>query len=184
MIATDFDHRIGWWRGWRILFLVCVPLFLTAGCGYIVGGGFPDTVHTIHVPTFQSDSYRRGIEFLLTEAVQQEIQKRTPFRLVNGPGADTRLTGRIIDVRKDVLGESAFDDPRELQLSLIVEMKWEDLRTGHILAQQQIPVAPSVVQLQSQTEFAPEVGQSLATGLQQAIDQLAHQIVDMMEAPW
>jgi hypothetical protein len=32
--------------------------------------------------------------------------------------------------------------------------------------------------------FAPEVGQSLTTATQQAIDAMARQIVDLMEAPW
>jgi hypothetical protein len=41
-----------------------------------------------------------------------------------------------------------------------------------------------MLQLAAQAEFAPEVGQSLATGDQTAIDRLARNIVDMMEKPW
>ena len=136
------------------------------------------------MPPFQSESYRRDIELQLTEAVQKEIQNRTHFRLVNGPAADTELTGRIVDVRKDVLGESMNDDPRELQLSLVVDVTWTDRRTGRILARDRLPIQSSEVMLQSQAEFAPEVGQSLATGRQQVAAQLARQIVDMMETPW
>ncbi len=145
----------------------------------MVGSVYQPEIRSVHVPVFTSESFRRNVEFQLTEAVHKQIQNRTPYRLVNGPLAESRLTGRILDIRKDVLGESAFDDPRELQLLLLVEVTWQDLRNGRVLAQKRVPV-----QLSSQSSFAPEIGQSLATGMQHAIDQLARQIVDMMEMPW
>ena len=161
------------------------PLFLLAsGCGYMIGAPHQAQVRTVHVPTFTSDAFRRGIEYQLTEAVQKEIQQRTPFRIAKDPYADTRLRGHIVNVRKDVLGESAFDDPRELQLALAVEVAWEDVRSGQILAQRQIPITPETVHLLSQAEFAPEIGQSQATATQLAVDRLAQQVVDMMETPW
>lgn len=163
--------------------LVCLAsLLLIAGCGYTVGNGFNPDVRTVSVPIFENDTFRRGIEVQLTEAVQKEITKRTPYRLAKGLDADTRLTGRIVQTRKDVLGENKFDDPRELQLSLMIVTKWENLRTGEVLAQQEIPLSPTAIPLTTQADFAPEVGQSLATGTQGAVDQLARRIVNMMEA--
>ena len=159
-------------------------LLLIAGCGYTVGNGFNPDVKTVSVPIFENDTFRRGIEVQLTEAVQKEIQKRTPYRLAKGSNADTRLTGRIVQSRKDVLGENQFDDPRELQLALMIVTKWENLRTGEVLAVQEVPLSPMAIPLTSQTEFAPEVGQSLATGTQDSIDQLARRIVNMLETPW
>lgn len=160
-----------------------VPVLLS-GCGYMVGSPHQAEIRSVHVPTFTSDSFRRGVEIQLTEAVQKEIQNRTPFRLVKEPYADTRLTGHITEVRKKRLGETGFDDPRELQLHYSVEATWEDLRTGQILSQQRIPIAPDTVHLLSTADFAPEVGQSLATGTQDAVNRMARQIVDMMETPW
>ena len=157
---------------------------LLVGCGYMIGPAYQADIRTIHVPIFTSDSFRRGLEFQLTEAVQKEIQTHTPFRLAKEPYADTRLTGHIVRIRKDVLGESALDDPRELQLLFAVEVTWEDLRSGQVLARERVPISPDIVQLISTSEFAPEVGQSLATGTQQAIDRLARQVVHMMEIPW
>ncbi len=170
-MARGLSHAVG-----------LAHLLLIAGCGYTVGNGFNPDVKTVSVPIFENDTFRRGIEVQLTEAVQKEIQKRTPYRLAKGLDADTRLTGRIVQTRKDVLGENKFDDPRELQLSLMIVTKWENLRTGEVLAQQEIPLSPTAIPLTTQTEFAPEVGQSLATGTQEAVDQLARRIVNMMEA--
>lgn len=164
--------------------LLLLALLLPAGCGYVVGGAYAPDIRSVHVPTFTSDSFRRGIELQLTEAVQNEIKDRTPYRITRGQSADTRLTGHIVEIRKAVLGENKYDDPRELQFSLAIEVTWEDLRSGQVLAQQQVPINPDIVQLVSHAAFAPEVGHSRATATQDAVDDLAQQIVGMMEAPW
>ena len=163
--------------------LTLIAITALSGCGYMVGSANDPQIRTVEVPVFETNSFRRGIELQLTEAVQKQIQLRTPFRVVTD-GGDTRLTGRIIDVRKSVLGETQFDDPRELQINLALEVVWEDLRAGRVLSQEQIPLTPELSALRAQSEFAPEVGQSLATAMQQAVNRLARQVVDRMEAPW
>ena len=166
----------------------CIGLWLalltTSGCGYTVGAPFSPEIRSVHVPIFNSGSNRRFLEYQLTEAVQKQIQQRSHFRLVKEDEADTRLTGRIIDLRKSALGQTRNSDARELQVNLLVEVTWEDVRTGKILRQQRVPLPPEMLQLAAQAEFAPEVGQSLATADQTAINRLARNIVDMMETPW
>lgn len=169
----------------RTLPLVALLIAAPVGCGYMVGSAYQPEIRTVHVPTFTSNSFRRGLETRLTEAVHKEIQSRTHFRLAKAGYADSRLVGNIVDVRKRVLGESRFDDPRELELSMAVEVTWEDLRHGGVLApQQRIPIPVELVGLLTTGDFAPEVGQSLATAEQQMVDRLARQIVEMMEMPW
>ena len=92
------------------------------GCGYTVGNNFSRDIQTVSVPIFENATNRRGLEFQITEAVQKEITKRTPYRLTKGSNADTRLTGSIVSFRKDALGETRYDDPRELQISLMVKV--------------------------------------------------------------
>ena len=164
--------------------LFVVSTLIVGGCGYHMGAPFDPQIRSIYVPTFSSTVNRRGIEFQLTEAVQTQIKNRTHFRLVHEPQADTRLIGKLVRADKNVLGQTQYSDPRELQLNFAVEIKWEDLRTGTILAQQRVALPPDVVRQISTGEFAPEVGQSLATAEQRAIDHLARDIVDKMETPW
>ena len=161
--------------------VACLPL---AGCGYMVGGPYRQDVQTVSVPIFKSTSFRRDVEYQLTEAVQKEIQKQTHFRLAREGEADTRLSGRIVGVNKHVLSETAWDDPRELQLQLAVEVTWEDLRGGGEIRRQQVTIPPDVVKLLATGDFAPELGQSLATARQRAIDTLAREIVQLMQTPW
>ena len=118
-----------------------------SGCGYTVGAPYATDIRTIHVPTFECNDFRRGFDLQLTEAVHKQIQSRTSYRLAKEPGADTRLTGRIISIDKRVPNQNRFDDPRELELSIGVEVKWEDLRTGQVINQQTIPLEGNVAQL-------------------------------------
>ena len=164
--------------------LGCALVVSLTGCGYSLGSFHANDVRTVAVPIFENQSSRRGIELQLTEALQNEIKSRTPYRLAKEYQAETKLTGRIVEIRKTSLGETRTDDPRELQYALAVEVVWEDLRTGTILAEQTIPIKPAGLQLESTANFAPEVGHSQAVASDQAVKKIAAQIVDRMEAPW
>src|SRR5215471_3827108 len=85
----------------RLAAVALLAAFLSpAGCGYHVGSPFNPEIRSVHVPIFKSSSNRRFLEYQLTEAVQKQIQQRSHFRLVEASDADTKLTGRIIDLRK------------------------------------------------------------------------------------
>jgi len=155
-----------------------------SGCGYAVGPPYDQEVRSVYVETFDSNLYRRGLEFQLTEAVQRQIQTQTPLQLQKPPYADTKLSGRILSVQKHTLGQSGFDEARQLETRFRVQVTWEDLRTGELLKQQEIELAPDLVQLSNEGDFAPELGQSLATSYQVALNRLSRDIVQMMETPW
>ncbi|MCA9091073.1 MAG: hypothetical protein KDA90_20820 [Planctomycetaceae bacterium] len=159
-------------------------LLMVLGCGYIVGSPYRQDVRTVHVPIFKNDSFRRGYELQLTEAVQKQIQSQTSYRLAKPGFAETELTGRIVSIDKRVDNQTRYDDPRELELSVAIEVRWTDLRTGQVLSERRIPIDMQAAHVISQTSFAPEPGQSLATATQDLTDQLARQIVGLMEVPW
>ncbi len=185
MMVGQLDTSISIIRSRTVCFLCLFSLLCGhSGCGYMIGGPYDPEIRTVHVPIFTSDLFRRDVHIELTEAVQKEIQTRTPFRLSSADNADTRLTGKLIEIRKDVLGETRFDDVRQLQLSFAVEILWEDLRGGQLITRSSVPIDQKTHQLLSQANFAPEIGQSYATAKQEAITQLARRIVDKMETPW
>ena len=159
---------------------------LVCGCGYAIGTNQPPGVRSIYVPPFTSDSPRQGLEYQLTEAVQNQIKLRTHYRLASQGNAETILRGHIVEIRKSVLGETRNDDPRELQLGLALGLVWEDARTGRILAQRQVPVSnnQNLHQMESFSDFAPEVGQSMATATQTLVERAAKQAIEMLELPW
>jgi len=183
-IVRFANRRATCLRTLALFSVVCVALFCASGCGYTVGNAFQGNVRSVYVPIANSDDFRRGYEFQLTEAVLNQIKTRTPFRIAKNDAADTKLTMKIKSIRKTVLGTTANNDPRSLQVQFAVDVIWEDLRTGRILAQRDVALEPEISHLFATGTMSPEVGQSLATATQEATNKMAREIVDLMEAPW
>ncbi|MEX2185674.1 MAG: LPS assembly lipoprotein LptE [Pirellulales bacterium] len=174
----------------RLAIAVLLPALVlgATGCApYRVGTAslYPADVATVHVPIFESDSFRRNLGERLTEAVCKRIEDETPYKVVRSGVADSVLSGRIIHDRKRVLVENRNDDVREVETSLYVQVTWAK-RDGTLIAQNvMIPIDPGLtVDVLGLSPVVPETGQSIATGHQQAIERLSAQIVGMMEAPW
>ncbi|GIX01456.1 MAG: hypothetical protein KatS3mg112_0393 [Thermogutta sp.] len=161
---------------------------VVGGCaGYQVGNAqlYRPDIQTVYVPMFQSASLRPGLGERLTEAVIKEIELRTPYKVVGSPEkADSILTGRIVSETKRTVVENPYDDPREIATRFQVEVQWIDNRGRSLTAEETVPVPPELTSVVAETTFVPEVGQSLATAQQAAIQRLASQIVGMMENPW
>jgi hypothetical protein len=167
-----------------VLFMLLVGMTTHSGCGYMVGAPHRQEIRSIHVENFTSTSFRRDLHLQLTAEIQSVIQQYSHFKLTDNSQADTRLTGRIVDLSKRVTAETTNDDPRQLQYGVAVEVTWEDLPSGRLLMQRQVPVDAATLQLLANGQIAPEVGQSRATAEKSAIHQLARQIVDQLEMPW
>ncbi|MDB4756513.1 LPS assembly lipoprotein LptE [Mariniblastus sp.] len=163
------------------LFVILVPVIAGwIGCAsYQIGnrGMFRADVCTVHVPVFESDSFRIFIGERLTEAVVKEIESRTPFKVVQLANADSLLKGKIELEQKRVLIESTNDDARDLQVNLVVSVSWTDRYGRPLMSRQSITV-------NELTTFAPEGGQSLATAQKEVIGKIARDIVSQMEMPW
>lgn len=142
----------------------------------------PD-IQTVHVPIFESESFRRELGERLTEAVAKQINLRTPYRVVGRQEADSVLSGRIISAKKNVIVENEYDVPRVLDTSFVVDVKWVGAQ-GDLLANNiTIPLDDYLLRMATASVLIPEAGQSVVTSQQKAIDQLAQQIVSQMEMP-
>lgn len=141
-------------------------------------------IRTVYVPVFESNSYRRGLGERLTEAVQKEIERRTPYKVVSSPDADSILTGKILTETKGVSVETPTDEGRELTNYFTIRTQWIDKAGAVVQDMPPVPIPDSFQTLQGNSSFYPEVGQSISTSQQDSINRLARQIVGMMEAPW
>ena len=170
-----------------IVTLASCAIVSVSGCsGYQIGSQtlYRQDVRTVHVPIFESDSYRRQLAERLTEAVIKRIESTTPYKVVHHGGADTVLSGRIVTDRKRVLTEDRFDMARDIEVSLNVEAAWTD-RAGNLIGSQFAqPLPAPLINFAGSAHFVPEGGQSYATAERQAIQKLAKQIVEQMEMPW
>lgn len=175
--------------GSRTLLIAIMALASTVlpGCvGYQIGvdSMYLPGIRTVHVPVFESNTYRRFQGEMLTEAVIKEIESNTPYKVVDAASADSVLTGRIVSMQKRILVESPLDEARELEASFVVQVSWTDRRGQPLAATATIPASLFDVSLNQPASFVPESGQSVATAQQEAVRQLARQIVGQMNAPW
>jgi hypothetical protein len=164
-----------------VLACVAIPsgLIPCAGCaGYRFGNNtlYAPNVRTVYVPIIQSDSFRTipniDIGERLTEAVCKEIEKRTPFKVVGDPAADSVLTARIV-----------ADTKRMVEMNFQVLVTWAD-RGGAVLASGGVPLPAASVDVGQAANLVPEYGRSVASTQQEMIIKMAQQIVGLMEEPW
>jgi hypothetical protein len=135
--------------------VLCLPACEGGGhftcLGYTTQPNYDTNIHTVYVPVFENRSFRRGIEFDLTQAVVRAIEQYTPYKVVsNCDHADTELLGKIVAYSKGILNRNQLNEVREAETVLMVEIVWRDRRTGEILTGparqpgQFIPPAPFI----------------------------------------
>lgn len=165
--------------------LTVLSFSVLSGCaGYQLGNQalYRPDVQTVHVPIFQSSSFRKDFGERLTEAVIKQIELTTPYKVVCESDADSILSGQIISESKTVLAEDINDVPRNIGTDLVARIRWES-RAGDLLRENLVGLPP-ILQISQAANVIPEAGQSVATAHQRALSQLAEQIVDQMQYPW
>jgi Lipopolysaccharide-assembly len=177
---------------------IVAPACLLAGCTNFPMGPFPrspkeeggffgwhmqapfDTseVKTVFV-TFKSQRFRRDLQLMLEESVTKEINMRTPYRTVGNPDkADAILSGTITVDDKNLIVEAPTNLPRQMSTTMTV---WIGLRHNPPKeSEKNMPPTAITETLQ----FVPEIGPGTLASFQQVTENIAKQIVDMMEKPW
>jgi hypothetical protein len=226
--------------GFALLLPACTPDGHFTVLGYTTAPNYDTSIHTVRVPIFENRTFRRGLEFQLTEAVVREINSKTPYHVVGcDQPADTELRGRIIGGTKGILNLNQLAEIREAETAITVELSWVDLRTGEVLSRPgrrvgepygpealvtppfvsgaaaglpgvttpplvtgptapigptlaagdvlppppppgAPPPSPPVIRLRTVASYIPEVGESITTGFQFAINKRAGQFVSML----
>ncbi len=165
-------------RRWAWAFMM-VAWAAAGGCGYSFRAPYDKSVRTVFVPIFKSQSFDRDVEKDLTRQVQDEIIKRTPYKIVHRlEEADTVLSGTINFVNKNILVEAPTNLPRQLTRSISVSVNWVHNPPTEIEKKR----PPTIVM--DTRNFVPEAGQTALSATIEVNKAIAEQIVDMMEKPW
>lgn len=173
MIRLSFKtlYRLG------LASLLVTLAFSSLSCGYSTKPTYMKSVRTVAVPIFENKTYRRDLEFRLTEAIDKNIEFRTPFKIAPESEADTVLTGSIVKVDEGVLTRRyGINLPRETQITIVVDFVWKDTRNGRIIVERK-------EFSRSSTEI-PQLGERVTDAQQLAVERAAAAIVDQLQNDW
>lgn len=145
------------------------------GCGYSSKPLYTNAYKTVNVAIFNNKTFRRELEFRLTEAVDKNIEARTPYKVISDKSrADTILTAEITDVEELPLTRRFGSNlPRETQVVITVNFTWRDAKTGRQLVVEK--------NFHCDATEIPTLGERIGDAQQHAIEQLAYAMVSQMQ---
>jgi hypothetical protein len=127
---------------------------------------------------FDNQSFRRGIEYELTDALAKRIEAQTPYKIVTSRDrADTVISGQIVQATESVLTtERQIGRALEKNVELRAVVSWKNLRTGELLIDNKA--------VNASAGFSEWQSQSFEYGSTLAANSLAQRIVELMEEEW
>lgn len=145
--------------------------------GYSWSSLYRQDIRTIAVPIFRNVDYSRGDEFALTRAIVQQIETKTPYKVVSRERADSLLEGEIVSVTLGGISRDSLSAlPMEQLYTVTVNFTWKDLRTGQVLVERK--------GFQHAVSMFPTLGESRETGQQLNAEALATAIVQELQGDW
>ncbi len=166
--------------------LIGTVLSLTGCAGYQIGTAslYNPRIRTVYLPVVRNDAWRPELGVQLTEALQREIETRTPYKVVASPAADSTLDCRITTQAKRTVTEVATDEPRAIETQVSVQVSWTDRQGNPLMENRFLPPGELAYSFTQGIDFVPEGGQSMATAQMEAMQRLAREIVNQMEMRW
>jgi hypothetical protein len=153
-----------------------------SGCteitGYSDASLYREDVRSVCLEMFDNQTFRRGVEYELSDALAKRIEADTPYKLIsNTDRADTVMSGRIVQINEATLSlerELGYALEKEVQIKAVVS--WKNLQTGELLIDNQAATGSASYSEFQQQDFG------YASAL--AANKLAQKIVELMEKSW
>jgi hypothetical protein len=168
------------WILFSVYLSVSVAVWLgMPGCtGYSSESLYREGVSSVYVEMFENRSFRRGIEYELTDALAKRIEAETPYKVVSDRSrADTEISGQIVSASESILsGERETGRALEKEVQLEAVVNWKDLKTGKLLIDNGF--------VDASASFSEWQGQGFRYGSSLAANNLAGKIVELMEKEW
>ena len=162
------------------LALFCsVLVFGLCGCsGYTNQSLYPQDVQSICIEMFDNESFQRGVEYELTDALAKRIEAQTPYKIVSDKDrADAVISGKITSAATAVLtAERQTGRALEKEIGITAVVNWKNLRTGQLLLDNK--------KVSASAGFSEWQNQGVDYASTLAANKLAQRIVEEMEIEW
>jgi hypothetical protein len=156
---------------------------LAGGCGKSRGGYsnqwlYPTNIQTVYVEMFENETFRRGLEYELTDAVAKRIEAETPYKIVSDRDiADSVISGKIVSISDQLLSmERQTGRPLEEQASISAVVNWKNLKTGQLVVEN--------ARVSEAMSFSEWLDQGFDYGSTVAANRLAERVVEKMQVKW
>lgn len=161
-----------------ILCLLSAITLLISGCGYSNSWMYPKTVLTVYVEMFDSRSFRRGHEYVLTDAIAKRIESETPYKIVSDRNlADSVISGQITSIGQGTLSyERESGSAFESDARVAINFSWKDLKTGQLFVDNE--------RVEASATFSSFVGQDFDYAAKVAVNRAAVRVVERMQTKW
>jgi len=152
-----------------------------SGCG--TGGYsnetlFPAGIRSVRLEMFDNRSFRRGVEYELSDALAKRIETETPYKIISDKDrSDSVVSGQLVAISEAALTiDRDVAQPLEREVILTAVVTWKNLNTGQLMINNKtVTAAASYSEFQNQ-DF------SYASAL--AANKLARRIIELMESNW
>ena len=146
--------------------------------GYSNESLFREDISSVYVEMFDNQSFRRGTEYELTDALAKRIEAETPYKVVtNRDRAESLISGQIESIGSQVLTmERQTGRALENEVLLRAVVSWKNLKTGELLINNRAVTASA--------SYSPYQDQDYSYAATLAANNLARKIVELMEKEW
>lgn len=156
-----------------------------AGCasdpsaGYSLSNSFATDIETVSVPMFGNESFHRGLEVELTDAIIKQIQRTTAWRVTPGDTGEATLRGTIRRVELETLSTTRnVGLAEEIAVRIQIDFDFVDNRTGRpILERREFTASETFVPAQG-------LGERIEVGENGAVQELARDVVHELRSKW
>ncbi len=173
--------------GHKILVLLCTYALMhvgliICGCsqvtGYYNSSLYPQGISSVCLKMFDNQTFRRGVEYELSDALAKRIETETPYKIISSPDrADTVMIGQIVSIDESVLSvERELGRALEKEVHLRAVVTWKNLKTGELLMDNQ--------SVSAQATFSEFQDQDFSYASAVAANNLARHIVELMQKKW
>lgn len=153
-----------------------------SGCdgmaGYSNESLFPQDVRSVCLEMFDNQTFRRGVEYELSDALAKRIEVDTPYKIVSDSDrADSVISGQIVSI-----GEMSLSTDRQIGSALEKEVElravvnWKNLQTGQLMIDH--------IEVSASASYSKYQQQDFKYASTLAANNLARKIVELMERKW
>jgi len=162
--------------------LSSILCLLSSGCngigGYSNESLFPQELSSVNLEMFDNQSFRRGVEYELSDALSKRIEAETPYKIISSRDrADSVISGQIVSINESVLSmEREVGQALEKEVQLKAVVSWKNLKTGELLIDNQT--------IRAQATYSEFQNQDFSYASALAANKLAQKIVELMQKKW